>query len=188
MSFLTTGLLIVGRLTAKLSAMWLWSKCCLLGWRRDTSQAGVSGGLPTETSSGPNSCQGLDGGRAQDHPGDGQVGAQGLQRQRLDAAENTDNVPQPGETNPARGDPNLRGDSAHTPAEEHTGCNRAGVLLLLKLGGTRLDLNVDIQQEGNEAGGVASVENTHESVHVNTFNYEVMLRGMRPWLTNWSLW
>ena len=36
---------------------------------------------------------------------------------------------------------------------------------------------MDIQQEGNEAGGVASVENTHESVHVKPFNYEVMV----PW-------
>ena len=38
-------------------------------------------------------------------------------------------------------------------------------------------LNVDIQQEGNEAGGVASVENTHFRVYANTFYYEVMV----PW-------
>ena len=38
-------------------------------------------------------------------------------------------------------------------------------------------LNVDIQQEGNEAGGVASVENTHFKVYANTFYYEIMV----PW-------
>ena len=38
-------------------------------------------------------------------------------------------------------------------------------------------LNVDINQEGNEAGGVASVENTHFRVYANTFYYEVMV----PW-------
>ena len=38
-------------------------------------------------------------------------------------------------------------------------------------------LDVDIQQEGNEDGGVASVENTHYRVYANTFYYEVMV----PW-------
>ena len=38
-------------------------------------------------------------------------------------------------------------------------------------------LNVDIQQEDNEEGGVASVENRHYSVYANTFYYEVMV----PW-------
>ena len=38
-------------------------------------------------------------------------------------------------------------------------------------------LNVDIQQEGNEKGGVASVENTHYKVYANNFYYEVMV----PW-------
>ena len=38
-------------------------------------------------------------------------------------------------------------------------------------------LNVDIHQEGNEDGGVASVENTHYRVYANTFYYEVMV----PW-------
>ena len=38
-------------------------------------------------------------------------------------------------------------------------------------------LDVDISQEGNEEGGVASVENTHFQVYANTFNYEVFV----PW-------
>ena len=38
-------------------------------------------------------------------------------------------------------------------------------------------LDVDIQQEGNKDGGVASVENTHYRVYANTFYYEVMV----PW-------
>ena len=38
-------------------------------------------------------------------------------------------------------------------------------------------LNVDMQQDGNEEGGIVSVENTHFRVYANTFYYEVMV----PW-------
>ena len=38
-------------------------------------------------------------------------------------------------------------------------------------------LDVDISQEGNEEGGVASVENRHYNVFGNTFYYEVFV----PW-------